>query len=141
MTARLTPETARVGMRVVCVDVGKSWHLREGGEYRVIALHNGHLVLDDMPPFARFLADRFIPAEPASPALPALTPELLEALREWHAFIAPFLGASAAERTDHPIDALATAIEGAPGILAPPEQPAPPLPAMWCGADAFEGEG
>jgi hypothetical protein len=137
MTARLTPETARVGMRVVCVDARGGFpddRLTVGSEYEITGIHTrARSVALAGNPLA-WKMDRFIPAEPASPALPALTPELLEALR-W-----VYRDADGVKR-DYmrgSTRALIDAIEAAPGILAPV---APTLPAMWCGADAFEGEG
>lgn len=113
MTARLTPKTARVGMRVVCRRV--SGPFDAGEEFVVIRCENDTFVVDNKRLGPRFVyhTDDFIEV---SPALPALTPELLDALREMHDVYGgepnKWLGVTARK--------LLAAIEAAPGILAPP---------------------
>lgn len=146
MTDRLTAETARVGMRVRCVDADGMPRLTRGASYIIQKVDGGAVRLGG-DRTAWFHADRFIPADPttadaleaAAPSLRAIlserAPDLLAALVDMRAYLS---GLVAWARTGREAQLLA-AIERA-GLLTEPSQPAP-LPAMWCGVDAFEGEG
>jgi len=123
MTARLTIDQVRVGMKVVCVD-DDLWgapRIRAGETYEIEGFGwEGHVHLrgQNKRPNSGWNINRFIPA----PALPAMTAELVEALREW--------GSANEEGGSHdwlpPLDArLWQAIVSTPGILAP-VQPSPP---------------
>lgn len=130
MTDRLTAETARGGMRVDCAHTGHSGTVMrvEGRNVRIAW---------DADTFL-YVPDRFIPADQQpDQSLRAIlserAPELLAALnlyRDYHedTFVPP--------GSQHPAHEL---IVIARRIFADPEQPAP-LPAMWCGADAFTEE-
>ena len=103
MTARLTIDQVRVGMRVICVD-DHGWleHLRTGETYTITSMNGRYL--------------RFVEGKGGWPVewftaavLSAMTPELVEWARKWHA--------DATSYTTH--FAFRRAIERA-GILAPP---------------------
>lgn len=88
----------------------------------------------DVPAYVPFKT-RF--SKDAAPSLRAIlserAPDLLAALVEWQQTRAPWWAFGSPSNL-----ALYDAIERA-RLLADPEQPAP-LPAMWCGADAFTQE-
>lgn len=71
-------------------------------------------------------------------ALPAMTAELAAALREWRETRKGRTYTDPVFR--HACLRLAVACDETPGLLPAPPSTAP-LPAMWCGKDAFEGEG
>lgn len=143
MTDRLTAETARVGMRVRCVDADGMPRLTQGASYIIQKVDGGAVRLGG-DRTAWFHADRFIPADPttadaleaAAPSLRAIlsdrAPDLLRELAFIHS------AHRYAPLQLLPINGLVREIERA-GLLAEPSQPAP-LPAMWCGADAFTQE-
>ena len=115
MTARLTIAAARPGMR------DRHGYLRWtptscrrcGYERADCTCLGGFAAPASEPTLAALLAER--------------APEFLAAVREWHATFA----SASVPRIDR---ALLSAIERA-GLIA--QEPRTPLPAMYCGADAF----
>lgn len=110
---RLTIDQCRVGMRVRCVDARESYHLVAGQDYVISGLYQCRLVLVDGHPMA-WDPGRFVHT------LPEMTPELRDALREWHDKRAGWL--SRCHRASWQLDVLALfdAIEATPGLLDPP---------------------
>lgn len=135
----LTALNARPGLRVRCVDASYTFPALYLGKLYTLDGRTEYLVsLAETPPGALYDRGRFVLAEPESSApsvrayLAQHAPGLLDALAGWHenwAACAAAYGRSAG--------ALTAAIEAA-GLLDQP-QPAP-LPAMWCGQDAFTQE-
>lgn len=137
---RLTAETARVGMRVRCVSASDyaPKNVVAGAFYTISQVDSDDSVRLIERGDYWFDAHRFIPAAPQhDESLRAIlserAPELLAVLadyRDYHedTFVPP--------GSQHPAHEL---IVIARRIFADLEQPAP-LPAMWCGADAFTEE-
>lgn len=114
---RLTMATAKVGTKVVCVNGSVTdRHPETGGTYTVWT------VLRDMVRIDKARGDwsmtRFVLADPPTSALPAMTPELVAALREWHATLGPRLEYQGGYDTE--CIRLQEAIAACPGLLAPP---------------------
>lgn len=117
MTARLTIDQVRVGMKVMCVDPDYNRGLHGGTIYEVAPRKNCD-PLDEVGVVGirgTFLINRFI----AAPALPAMTPELLAAHTGWYWSMAKWMNAGVTPTPEEA--ALMTAIERA-GIL---DEPAP----------------
>ena len=117
MTARLTIERARPGMRVVCVE---PWPpLKYMQTYTVMAAYDAEAIEVFEHPGLTFKSRRFVPADDL-PTLAALlaerAPEFLAAVREWHREWGDCLH----DETDA---ALATAIERAGLIAQEPRTP------------------
>ena len=140
----LTALNARPGLRVRCVDasytfpalyLGKLYTLDGRTEYRVS--------LAETPPGALYDRGRFVLAEPESSApsvrdfLAANAPALLDALVRWRGF-GELCDSGNREKYQAETVDLFEAIEAA-GLLNKP-QPVP-LPAMFCGAEAFGEDG
>lgn len=144
---RLTLSEAVPGARVVCVDhIGDV--LREGMTFIVSGAYNGYndpyVTLREISGGWRL--EHFTLAPPPAAEAPSVrdylaqhAPGLLAALMEWHARVSwekEFYPRTLAAVTERLFAVLPTI----PALI--PAAPAPvSLPAMWCGAEAFEGEG
>ena len=111
---RLTAETAKVGMRVVCVE-GCGDSLPAGWTGVIAAFDGEYIQRDCDEEGGGWCVDRFIPADP-EPALPAMTPELVAALRAQYEWAGPN---EPGRKWRTPLKELWDAIEACPGLLSP----------------------